>query len=65
MNTKLTIGIIATIVWIAAIVGKHFWPDLDVGGITSAAMATLSGLGVYHIQDSLAPPQDQPKEPMP
>jgi uncharacterized protein YceK len=49
MQAKMTIGIIATTVWVAAIVGKHFWPDLETAQIIEGAQAALVGLGVFHI----------------
>ena len=49
MNTKILIGLVATLVWVLAIVAKHFWPDIDIGGIVTAAGSALSGLGVYHV----------------
>lgn len=59
MNKKFAIGLIATAVWIAAIVGKHFWPDIDVGGISAAAQSVLTGLGVYHLNQPNSSPQTQ------
>ena len=47
---KIIIGFVATGVWVAAIVGKHFWPDIDVGALIAAAQATLTGLGLYHLK---------------
>lgn len=48
MRTKILIGLVAVAVWIAAIVGKHYWPDLDTGAIVGAAQSTIAGLGLYH-----------------
>lgn len=49
-NQKIAIGLVATAVWAACIVGKHFWADLDVGAMSAACQATLTGLGVYHLK---------------
>lgn len=53
---KIYIGTLAVFVWVVAIIGKHFWPDIDVTGIETAAQSTLAGLGVYHIN------QQQPEK---
>lgn len=50
MNTKFWIGVIASAIWVSSIIGKHFWPDIDIGGIQAAAQSALAGLGVYHLQ---------------
>lgn len=49
MNAKIIIGLVAVAVWVAAIIGKHFWPDLDTGAIIGAAQSALVGVGVYHV----------------
>jgi hypothetical protein len=46
---KLIIGLVATAVWGAALVGKHFWPDLDTSAIVLACGSALTGLGIYHV----------------
>ena len=51
MNTwiKLAVGLMAVVVWVGAIIAKHFWPDVDVGALVAACQSALVGLGVYHI----------------
>jgi hypothetical protein len=52
MKAKLYIGTLAALIWVAAVVGRHFWPDLDIGAIVLACGSVLSGLGVYHVADT-------------
>ncbi len=59
MNGKVIIGITASVIWLAAIVAKHFWDDIDISGIVAAAGSALSGIGVYHIQDAKAAAADK------
>ena len=49
MKAKLYIGTMAAIIWVAAIIGKHFWPDLDTGAIVAACASVLAGLGINHV----------------
>ena len=49
MLAKIYIGTLAAIIWVAAIVGKHFWADLDISNIVLACSNVLTGLGVYHV----------------
>jgi hypothetical protein len=49
MNTKILIGLVATIVWLLAIVAKHFWPDIDISGLVTACGSALSSVGVWHV----------------
>jgi hypothetical protein len=66
LDEKIIIGLVATAVWVSAIVGKHFWPDLDATAITYAAGSALSGLGIYHIttKDDV-PDVSPPADPVP
>lgn len=52
MNEKLFVGTFAAVVWCAAVVAKHFWPDVDVSQITLACSNVLTGLGAYHLATS-------------
>jgi len=58
MGTKIYIGTLAAIIWVAAIIGKHFWPDLDTGAIVGACFAVLTALGIFHVASG---PADAPK----
>ncbi len=49
MYVKIYVGTVAAAIWLAAVVAKHFWPDLDTGGIVAACSSALGGLGVYHV----------------
>lgn len=49
---KILSASLAGLVWCLAIVAKHFWPDIDISGISAACSGTLSGLGVYHTMQS-------------
>ncbi len=49
MKAKLYIGTLAALIWMAAIVGKHFWSDLDTGAIVAAFASVLAGLGIHHV----------------
>jgi hypothetical protein len=58
MLAKIYIGTLSALLWAAAIVGKHFWPDLNTGAFELACASVLSGLGVYHA--AMSTPQDKP-----
>jgi hypothetical protein len=60
MLAKIYIGTLAATVWVAAIVGKHFWPDIDTAAIVLACSNVLTGLGVYHVAGP-AQPLPQPE----
>jgi hypothetical protein len=47
MLAKIYIGTFAALTWIGAVVGKHFWPDLQTDAIVIACGSVLAGLGVY------------------
>lgn len=65
MLAKLYVGTLAALIWIAALVGKHFWPDLDIGAIVTTCAGVLSGLGVYHVAGpSNAAVPDAPAAPV-
>jgi len=46
---KYHIGLLAVFIWIVAIVAKHFWADIEVNGLITMAVGTLTGLGVLHL----------------
>ena len=54
---KIISASIAGIIWCMSIVGKHFWTDIDISGISAACSGVLSGLGVYHTMQSKQPQQ--------
>ena len=62
MDSKIYIGTVAALVWIGAIVMKHYWPDLDTGAIILACGSVLSGLGVYHVATQDAAPPAPPAQ---
>lgn len=59
---KLIGGGVAGLIWIAAIVVKHFWTDIDIGGITTTCSSVVSGLGLYH---ALTLPKPDTKQVLP
>jgi hypothetical protein len=62
MLAKIYIGTMAAIIWGAAVVGKHFWPDIDTAAIVLACSNVLTGLGVYHVAGPAQPlVQPQPE----
>ena len=48
IQAKILAGTIAGVIWLLAVISKHFWGDMDIGGITTACGSVISGLGVYH-----------------
>ena len=46
---KVYIGTLAALIWVGAVVGKHFFPDLDTSAIVLACSNVLTALGVYHV----------------
>jgi hypothetical protein len=57
MNAKLYVGSLAAAIWIAAVIGKHFWPDLAIDAIVNACGMVLAGLGAYHMGGNAAVPE--------
>ena len=58
MLAKIYIGTLAALIWVAAVVGKHFWTDLDTSAIVAGCASVLAGLGVFHVstpEDPAAP----------
>jgi hypothetical protein len=44
---KIVAGAIIGLLWLAAIVAKHFWTDIDTGAFQLACGAALSALGIH------------------
>lgn len=38
---------IAGVLWLAAIIAKHFWPDIEIGAFVMACGTTIAALGVH------------------
>lgn len=51
---KIQVSVLVGLFWILAIVGKHFWPDIDVGALIAACQAILAGLGITHVMANSA-----------
>ena len=52
VSQKFQIGVLAVLVWMLALLAHHFFPDIEVSGLTALAASTLTGLGITHINDS-------------
>ena len=46
---KLIAATLLFLAWMLVIVGKHFWPDLQIEAIQQAIGLALTGLGIYHV----------------
>jgi hypothetical protein len=44
---KIIAGALIGLLWLAAIVSKHFWTDIDTGAFQLACGAALSALGIH------------------
>jgi hypothetical protein len=44
---KIVAGGIIGLLWLAAIISKHFWTDIDTGAFQLACGAALSALGIH------------------
>lgn len=55
LKSKLFIGFVVGISWAAAIIGKHFWTDLDVTDFIGTCKAVLVTIGAVHIAGGSAP----------
>lgn len=42
----IAVGLAAAF-WLAAIVAKHFWPDIDVSAFITMCVSTIAGLGLH------------------
>ena len=52
------------ILWLAALIAKHFYTDIDIGVFTATLMSMLTGLGVYHTtMADPTKPEDQSASP--
>lgn len=62
---KLFIGVFAALLWAAALVAKHFWPDIDIGAFVTTCISVIAGTGAFHAASSSdAPPSASSFPPM-
>jgi hypothetical protein len=44
---RIAAGVATAVLWLAAIVAKHFYPDISIEGFTMACASALSALGIH------------------
>jgi hypothetical protein len=49
---KVTAYAIGASFWLASLIAKHYYPDIDISAFTTAISAALGGMGAIHAQNS-------------
>lgn len=54
-NQRILACVVAGILWLAAIIAKHFWADIDIGAFMMACAGVITALGVHGAATGSAP----------